>query len=410
MAPRAGRGEPPRQPGARQLLRGASGGKLPTDSTRRDVRASRAARAALRPRSLCAVRAPCGAASDDRRAARRVASARATCCARRAAAGAPTGEREAARGRSSAPASPACRRRGTSRAAGMTRLVVLELEDAPAAPRARATHRGDALSVGRALRRRCRAPESRAVPRCSRAGRDRGHRPPTAGRSYDERCSAARPRSGSSARPLARRALPRAAPARRPRAARGVSPRDRSLSRDWRDADGRRAFAIPEPLAPRRREVAALDRLSMARVALDERASPRRALRWWVEYACRDDYGAIAPSDVGVGRLHYFACARSPTRARRRVLTWPEGNGWLVPAREPAGRPRSARCARQHVRSRAARPYDAYDSARDRTTRVLARRWCSPPAALPRRSPAPPTADACRRSARFAYAPGWSPT
>ena len=60
-------------------------------------------------------------------------------------------------------------------------------------------------------------------------------------------------------------------------------------------------------------------------------------LRWYLDYCCRDDYGA------GIGRvsawagLHYFASRHgfhAPGEAvaedREGVLTWPEGNGWLT--------------------------------------------------------------------------------
>jgi monoamine oxidase len=60
-------------------------------------------------------------------------------------------------------------------------------------------------------------------------------------------------------------------------------------------------------------------------------------LRWYLDYCCRDDYGA------GVGRvsawagIHYFASrhgfhapGEAVDEARESVLTWPEGNGWIT--------------------------------------------------------------------------------
>lgn len=60
-------------------------------------------------------------------------------------------------------------------------------------------------------------------------------------------------------------------------------------------------------------------------------------LRWYLEYCCRDDYGAgIARVSAWAG-LHYFASRHgfhAPGEAvaedREGVLTWPEGNGWLT--------------------------------------------------------------------------------
>ena len=51
------------------------------------------------------------------------------------------------------------------------------------------------------------------------------------------------------------------------------------------------------------------------------------ALRWWVEYGTRDDYGASLAQASAWAAVHYFA-ARDADEAG--PLTWPEGNGWLV--------------------------------------------------------------------------------
>jgi glycine/D-amino acid oxidase-like deaminating enzyme len=71
---------------------------------------------------------------------------------------------------------------------------------------------------------------------------------------------------------------------------------------------------------------AALDHLSMAdwmrREGFD---SPY--LNWYVNYACRDDYGALAAETSAWAGIHYFA-SREPDE--KGPLTWPEGNGWLV--------------------------------------------------------------------------------
>jgi len=59
-------------------------------------------------------------------------------------------------------------------------------------------------------------------------------------------------------------------------------------------------------------------------------------LRWYLDYCCRDDYGAgIATVSAWAG-IHYFASRHgfsAPGMAqaeREDVLTWPEGNGWLT--------------------------------------------------------------------------------
>ncbi|MGH9662625.1 MAG: FAD-dependent oxidoreductase [Bryobacteraceae bacterium] len=69
-----------------------------------------------------------------------------------------------------------------------------------------------------------------------------------------------------------------------------------------------------------------LDRESMAawmaRHGLD---SPY--LRWYIDYACRDDYGALATDTSAWAGVHYFASREGTETA---PFTWPEGNGWIV--------------------------------------------------------------------------------
>jgi Flavin containing amine oxidoreductase len=98
----------------------------------------------------------------------------------------------------------------------------------------------------------------------------------------------------------------------------------------WRDARGRRAFAIPVASGSEDAEVAALDRLSMAEW-LDQHGWRSPRLRWFVEYACRDDYGTTLDHTSAYAGVFYFA-ARQGTAGEdtQSVVTWPEGNGRLV--------------------------------------------------------------------------------
>jgi predicted NAD/FAD-binding protein len=59
-------------------------------------------------------------------------------------------------------------------------------------------------------------------------------------------------------------------------------------------------------------------------------------LRWYLDYCCRDDYGAgIATVSAWAG-VHYFASRHgfhapgTDGGEREAVLTWPEGNAWLT--------------------------------------------------------------------------------
>ena len=58
-------------------------------------------------------------------------------------------------------------------------------------------------------------------------------------------------------------------------------------------------------------------------------------LRWYLDYCCRDDFGAGAGVVSAWAGLHYFASRHGfhapgdEAAEREPVLTWPEGNGWL---------------------------------------------------------------------------------
>ncbi|MGI8744945.1 MAG: FAD-dependent oxidoreductase [Bryobacteraceae bacterium] len=69
-----------------------------------------------------------------------------------------------------------------------------------------------------------------------------------------------------------------------------------------------------------------LDRQSMASW-LSENRLDSPYLRWYIDYACRDDYGALAADTSAWAGIHYFA-SREPDE--KGPLTWPEGNGWIA--------------------------------------------------------------------------------
>ncbi len=98
----------------------------------------------------------------------------------------------------------------------------------------------------------------------------------------------------------------------------------------YRDRDGRRAFTIPLSHCSRDPEVTRLDRESAAQwMQRHELRSP--VLRWFVEYACRDDYGTILDTTSAWAMLFYFAArVLEPGAESAPFLTWPEGNGRLV--------------------------------------------------------------------------------
>jgi len=98
----------------------------------------------------------------------------------------------------------------------------------------------------------------------------------------------------------------------------------------WRDARGRRAFAIPLSAGSDDAEVTALDRISMSDWLIQQNLTSAR-LRWLVDYACRDDFGLSVNQTSAWAGLFYFASrVRSPGTEAQPLLTWPEGNGRLI--------------------------------------------------------------------------------
>jgi len=100
--------------------------------------------------------------------------------------------------------------------------------------------------------------------------------------------------------------------------------------RDARDASGRRAFALPLAYSGDAPEWAALDGQTMRDWMLAE-GFDAPSLHWYVDYACRDDYGTRHDKVSAWAGVHYFASrANWGTDSDDVVLTAPEGNGWLV--------------------------------------------------------------------------------
>ena len=94
-------------------------------------------------------------------------------------------------------------------------------------------------------------------------------------------------------------------------------------------ADGRRLFALP--VEESSDEMRALDSMTLA-AWLDREGYDEPGLRWYLDYACRDDYGTPAAECSAWAGLHYFASrdGEAGNAEPGALLTWPEGNGWLM--------------------------------------------------------------------------------
>lgn len=94
-------------------------------------------------------------------------------------------------------------------------------------------------------------------------------------------------------------------------------------------------FAIPTSHIAWSAGLDALDQLTFDQW-LNQRGYTSPALRWLLDYACRDDYGAGSGRVSAWAGLHYFASRHGfelpgqSDEPHDAVLTWPEGNGWLT--------------------------------------------------------------------------------
>ena len=97
----------------------------------------------------------------------------------------------------------------------------------------------------------------------------------------------------------------------------------------------RLGFALPTRRAPWTSAHAELDAQTFA-AWLDQRRLTDPRLRWYLDYACRDDYGAGTDTVSAWAGLHYFASRHGfhapgdESGERDAVFTWPEGNAWLA--------------------------------------------------------------------------------
>jgi len=95
--------------------------------------------------------------------------------------------------------------------------------------------------------------------------------------------------------------------------------------------DGKLLFTLPLSESSKDKDFRALDKLSFTDY-LDSLNFKSEYLRWYLDYCCKDDFGALAKDVSAWAGLHYF-CARRGEAANggsSSLVTWPQGNGWLV--------------------------------------------------------------------------------
>lgn len=101
--------------------------------------------------------------------------------------------------------------------------------------------------------------------------------------------------------------------------------------RDEQGSDGKFAFSIPLNLSSTDAKYLRLDQINM-KTWLEQNNYTSPPLHWYVNYCCKDDYGAEMQDVSAWAGIHYFAGRRgdAANAHSNSVLTWPEGNGWIV--------------------------------------------------------------------------------
>lgn len=95
--------------------------------------------------------------------------------------------------------------------------------------------------------------------------------------------------------------------------------------------DGLFAFSIPVAMSSSDPKFRALENISMQQFLI-EHDFQSKYLNWYINYYCRDDYGANIEQVSAWAGIHYHASRRSTAANAEEdsILTWPEGNGFLA--------------------------------------------------------------------------------
>ncbi|MBV7532074.1 NAD(P)/FAD-dependent oxidoreductase [Chitinophaga sp. sic0106] len=96
-------------------------------------------------------------------------------------------------------------------------------------------------------------------------------------------------------------------------------------------SDNRYAFDIPADNSSTDASYRELDQLTME-AWLQQQGYHSEELRWYLDYCCRDDYGAGISTISAWAAIHYFASrkGKAGNADSSQLLTWPQGNGRLA--------------------------------------------------------------------------------
>lgn len=96
-------------------------------------------------------------------------------------------------------------------------------------------------------------------------------------------------------------------------------------------SDGKRIFAIPVDQSSQDKKWLDLDKITISEW-MNKNGYTSENLLWYINYCCRDDFGTTADETSAWAGLHYFAArnGKAANTESTSIITWPEGNGWLV--------------------------------------------------------------------------------
>lgn len=96
-------------------------------------------------------------------------------------------------------------------------------------------------------------------------------------------------------------------------------------------SDGKYIFNIPLSNSSADENYRKLDQISFKNY-LEDKGYHSKYLLWYLNYACKDDYGQKIDKISAWAGLHYFAARRgnAANAPQNAILTWPEGNGWIM--------------------------------------------------------------------------------
>lgn len=96
-------------------------------------------------------------------------------------------------------------------------------------------------------------------------------------------------------------------------------------------SDGKYAFDIPIQKSSNDQIFSRLDQISFKEYLIEKDYNSPYLL-WYLNYACKDDYGQKIEKISAWAGLHYFASRRgkAANAEDNAVLTWSKGNGWLA--------------------------------------------------------------------------------